>query len=336
MDQLVDKVLAGDKRAIARAISAVEDGRPGRTDLLKELFSHTGNALIVGITGAPGAGKSTLVDRLAAYYRAKDELVAIVAVDPSSPFTGGALLGDRIRMQSMSTDPGIFIRSMASRGNLGGLARATVDAVAILDAAGYNKVIVETVGVGQDEIDIVKTADVTAVVLVPGMGDGVQAIKAGIMEIGDVFVINKADREGVLRTERELELLLSIGERPDGWVPPIVKTVATEDSGIEQLANAVQNYAEFAASQASQSGRCYGRRAAAAEQRILDILRDRLVDAALEKSQGNHDLKAMAQSVAERRRDPYSVVDEIVARLGLTSDNPGSGEKQTPQPDKNR
>jgi len=168
------------------------------------------------------------------------------------------------------------------------------------------------------------------------MGDGVQAIKAGIMEIGDVFVINKADREGVLRTERELELLLSIGERPDGWVPPIVKTVATEDSGIEQLANAVQNYAEFAASQASQSGRSNGRRAAAAEQRILDILRDRLVDAALEKSQGNHDLKAMAQSVAERRRDPYSVVDEIVARLGLTSDNPGSGEKQTPQPDKNR
>ena len=311
----MDKVLAGDKRAIARAISAVEDGTPGRTELLKELFSHTGKALIVGITGAPGAGKSTLVDRLAAWYRAKDERVAIVAVDPSSPFTGGALLGDRIRMQSMSTDPGIFIRSMASRGNLGGLARATVDAVAILDAAGYNKVIVETVGVGQDEIDIVKTADVTAVVLVPGMGDGVQAIKAGIMEIGDVFVINKADREGVLRTERELELLLSIGERPDGWVPPIVKTVATEDSGIEQLASAVQKYAEFAA---SQSERTNGRRAAAAEQRILDILRDRLVYAALEKSEGNYDLKAMAQSVAERRRDPYSVVDEIVARLGLS------------------
>src|SRR5262245_426940 len=238
MDHLVDKVLAGDKRAIARAISAVEDGSPGRTDLLKQLFSHTGKALIVGITGSPGAGKSTLVDRLAAHYRAKGETVAIVAVDPSSPFTGGAILGDRIRMQSMATDPGIFIRSMAARGNSGGLARATADAVAILDAAGYNKVIVETVGVGQDEIDIVKTADVTVVVLVPGMGDDIQAIKAGIMEIGDVFVINKADREGTLRTERELESLLSISERADGWRPSVVKTIATENGGTDVLAAA--------------------------------------------------------------------------------------------------
>ncbi|MFY9608288.1 MAG: methylmalonyl Co-A mutase-associated GTPase MeaB [Blastocatellia bacterium] len=307
-------ILRGEKLAIARAISAVEDARPESTELLKEIFPHTGKALIVGVTGAPGAGKSTLVDKLAARYRADGETVGIIAVDPSSPFTGGAILGDRIRMQSMATDPGIFIRSMAARGHLGGLARATVDAVAILDAAGYDKLIIETVGVGQDEIDIVKTATVTVVVLVPGMGDDIQAIKAGIMEIGDVFAINKADREGVLRTERELESLLSISERPDGWTPLIVKTVATEDKGIDALSQAIASYAEFVGS-SSQSSE--NRRAAVAEHRIIELLRDRLLRAALENSVSQTELRAMAESVADRRRDPYSVVDEIMARLGL-------------------
>ncbi|HYP29456.1 MAG TPA: methylmalonyl Co-A mutase-associated GTPase MeaB [Blastocatellia bacterium] len=310
----VEKILKGDKLSIARAITSVEDARAEGAALLKEIFPHTGKALVVGITGAPGAGKSTLVDRLAAFYRSRGERVGIIAVDPSSPFTGGAILGDRIRMQSMSMDPGIFIRSMAARGNLGGLARATVDAVAILDAGGYNKVIVETVGVGQDEVDIVKTADVTVVVLVPGMGDDIQAIKAGIMEIGDVFAINKADREGVLRTERELETLLSISERPDGWTPPIIKTVAIEDKGLGDLAGAVESYADYIS---SHKNALDSRRASVAEHRIIEMLRDRLLRAALSKSVGKDELRKMAASVAERSRDPYSVVDEIMKRLGI-------------------
>src|SRR5258707_2976281 len=226
---LVDRVSSGDAAAVARAISKIEDGTEGAASLMKQIYPLTGGGLVIGITGAPGAGKSSLVDKLALFYRKRGERVGIVAVDPSSPFSGGAILGDRIRMQALSLDKGVFIRSMATRGNLGGLARATVDAVAMLDAAVYAKIIIETVGVGQDEVEIVKTADVCVVVLVQGMGDDVQAMKAGIMEIGDIFAINKADREGVLRTEKEVEALLSLVMREDGWQPPIVKTVAIEN-----------------------------------------------------------------------------------------------------------
>src|SRR5258708_6183384 len=237
---LIDRLTAGEHNAIARAISKVEDGSADSTELMQQVFPFTGRALIIGITGSPGGGKSCMVDKLAGLYRKRGERVGIIAVDPSSPFSGGAILGDRIRMQTLALDKGVFIRSMATRGNLGGLARSTIEAAAILDAAGYEKIIIETVGVGQDEIEIAKTADVCVVVLVPGMGDDVQAMKAGIMEIGDVLVINKADRDGVLRTEKELEALLSLSTRVDEWQPPIVKTVAIENKGIQELALAIE------------------------------------------------------------------------------------------------
>jgi LAO/AO transport system kinase len=309
---LTERLLAGDVRAVARAISKVEDGSPEAAELMKSVFPRTGRATVVGITGAPGAGKSSLVDKLALLYRQAKERVGIVAVDPSSPFSGGAILGDRIRMQTLGLDSGVFIRSMATRGNLGGLARATADAVAILDAAGYAKIIVETVGVGQDEVEIVKTADVSVVVLVPGMGDDIQAIKAGIMEIGDIFVINKADREGVLRTEKELEALLSLAMRPDAWQPPIVKTVATEGKGINDLAEAIERYREFhQKTEASQE-----RREAIARWRILELLRERLLARTLNSAGASESLERLSAEVAAKARDPYSAVEELLKTTG--------------------
>ena len=310
--QLLDGILQRQPRAIARAISTVESGGNSAGALMHDVFSHTGKSLIIGITGSPGAGKSTLVDRLAGYYRQKNQTVGIIAVDPSSPFSGGAILGDRIRMQALGTDPGCFIRSMATRGNLGGLARATTDAVAILDAAGFDKVIVETVGVGQDEVDIVKTADVSLVVLVPGMGDDIQTIKAGIMEIGDIFVINKADRDGVLNTERELESLLSIVERPDGWNPPIIKTIATQNQGMDEMANSIASYKEFTDTHPNNA-----RRNAIAEQRIIELLGERLLAIAIERGIGSEGISHLAEQVATKQRDPYSVVDEIIEKIGI-------------------
>ena len=282
---------------------------------MKQVFSHTGRGLVIGITGAPGVGKSSLVDKLALRYRQQDERVGIIAVDPTSPFSGGAILGDRIRMQTLGLDKGVFIRSMATRGNLGGLARATVDAIAILDAAGYAKVIVETVGVGQDEVEIVKAADVSVVVLVPGMGDDIQAIKAGIMEIGDIFVINKADRDGVFATEKELEALLTLGPREDHWQPPIVKTIATESKGIEELASAISSFRQ------SQLKSTVGldRRRAIARWRILELLGEQLLSRALDHPGASDTLNRLADEVASRRRDPYSAVEEILRVQSLES-----------------
>ncbi len=308
---IIEGVLSRDTLAIARAISLVENRDEDAPKLLKALFPHTGKALIIGVTGSPGVGKSTLVDRLALHYRGEGELIGIIAVDPSSPFSGGAILGDRIRMQALGTDPGVFIRSMATRGNLGGLAATTADVVSILDAAGFQKIIVETVGVGQDEIDIVKTADVIVVVLVPGMGDEIQTIKAGIMEIGDVFVINKADREGVERMEQGIRALLELTERTDGWHPPVVKTVATQNQGIDELARAIATYRQFRRS----PDRPDERRRQIAEYRLIELLRDRLLFIALERGLRNGELKELARQVAEKERDPYSIVEEIASRV---------------------
>lgn len=311
---LIDRVAAGEPSAVARAISRVEDSAADSSVLMKQVFPLTGRALTIGITGSPGAGKSSLVDKLAAFYRKRGERVGIIAVDPSSPFSGGAILGDRIRMQSLSLDKGVFIRSMATRGNLGGLARSTVEAVAILDAAGYEKIIVETVGVGQDEIEIAKTADVCVVVLVPGMGDDVQTMKAGIMEIGDVLVINKADREGVLRTEKELEGLLSFSPAED-WQPPIVKTVAIENRGIEELAAAIERCREFQKTAPASAAR----RQSIARWRILELLRERLVAQTLNGDAASEKLDRLAAEVAGKKRDPYSAVDELLKNVSSGS-----------------
>lgn len=305
----LEKLFAGDPRTVARAITLVENGGENAAALMKAVFPKTGKTTVVGITGSPGAGKSSLVDKLALYYKDKGETIGIVCIDPSSPFSGGAILGDRIRMATLGMEKGVFIRSMATRGNLGGLSRATVDAVAILDAAGFDKVIVETVGVGQDEVEIVKAADVSVVVLVPGMGDDIQAIKAGIMEIGDVFVINKADREGVLRTQKELEALLSLAHRPDMWNPPIIKTIATENKGIEDLSTAIVSYLEFQASDEHTNERKH----AIAKWRLTELLRERLLSDLLDRNGSREKLDTLAQEISAKRTDPYSAVEAILS-----------------------
>lgn len=306
--ELLENLFAGNPRAIARAITKVENVTKDAAEIMNAVFPKTGNALVIGITGSPGAGKSSLVDKLAMFYKNKGEKIGIIAVDPSSPFSGGAILGDRIRMSALGVDKNIFIRSMATRGNLGGLSRATVDAVSILDAADFDKVIVETVGVGQDEVEIVKTADVSIVVLVPGMGDDIQAIKAGIMEIGDVFVINKSDREGVLRTEKELEVLLSLAMRPDFWNPPIIKTVATENKGIEDLNIAINSYYEFQ----QKAEHSLERRKSIAKWRLLELIRERLLADLMNKNGASDKLDKLALEIAEKKTNPYSAIEEIL------------------------
>jgi GTPase len=312
VQELVRRIRAGELRALSRAISTVEDRTPESTELLKALFPYSGKAVLLGLTGSPGAGKSTLVDQMAREYRKQGKTIGIVAVDPTSPFSGGAILGDRIRMQSHYADAGIYIRSMATRGSLGGLASTTADVATVLDASGRDLVMIETVGVGQDEVDIVRLADVTIVVLVPGMGDDVQTIKAGIMEIADIFVINKADREGAERVEREIRAMQSLATRNDNWTPPIVKTVASEGTGIGDLLAAIERYREYL----QQSDRAQARRIENWRGRIAEMLRDALFQRVLSHYLSDGLATRYAAEVAEHKRDPYSLVEKIVDRLG--------------------
>jgi LAO/AO transport system kinase len=290
----------------------VENRTPESRELLKTLFGYSGKARIVGLTGSPGAGKSTLVDTLAAEYRKRQQTVGIIAIDPTSPFTGGAILGDRIRMQSHSGDDGTFIRSMATRGALGGLSSTTADVATVLDAAGRDVVLIETVGVGQDEVDIVRLADITIVILVPGMGDDVQSIKAGIMEIADIFVVNKADREGAERVEREVKAMQSLSMRSDNWVPPVVKTVASAGKGVRELAEAIEQYEKFLAT--SELGRA--RRIANWRNRLREMLREQVLQQVVASAFSEEAVERYATEVAAGERDPYSLIDEIILQLG--------------------
>ncbi|MGD1091705.1 MAG: methylmalonyl Co-A mutase-associated GTPase MeaB [Bryobacteraceae bacterium] len=301
-DRLAEKVLGGDVRALARAATWIENRRPEAEELLRQVFPRTGRALILGVTGAPGAGKSTLCDELTHTLRAEGKTVGVIAVDPTSPYTGGAILGDRIRMQRHHADSGVFIRSMATRGWLGGLAAATTEMTMLLDAAGYDVILVETVGVGQDEVEIARLADVTLVVFMPGAGDDVQAIKAGIMEIADVFVINKADLPGAEKLEHELKSYLSLSHRPDGWTPAVVHTVANEGKGIAETLAAARAY--------HASGLTRKRSAAIWSGRLREMLRERLLDRI-----PTEDFAAAGREIAERRRDPYSILHEWLERF---------------------
>jgi len=311
-----NKILQGDVRAAARLIRRIDDGDQRVFPELAELYHHSGRAYIVGFTGSPGVGKSTLVDRIVSKFREDGKTVGVLAVDPTSPFTGGAILGDRIRMQKHFLDEGVFIRSMATRGQFGGLTRSTADAIVVLDAMGKDVIIVETVGVGQDEVDIVHSAHTTLMVTVPGMGDDIQAIKAGLMEIGDIFVVNKADREGITKTLRELRSMLQMDDhryRNTGWMPPVIPAIATQNQGIDEIYEGILEHRRHLLE--NQKEGLKKREESRAKNQIVDLLKETLVTRALKRLGGLETLDEVVEEIVARKKDPYTVSSELVTKL---------------------
>lgn len=305
--ELVERLLEKDKRACARLITLVENDAPDAKQALKELYPHTGGAYIIGVTGPPGAGKSSLVDKLTQHYREQDKTVGVIAVDPSSPFTGGALLGDRIRMQDRATDPGVFIRSMGTRGHMGGLALSTKDVIKILDAFGKDIIIVETVGTGQDEVDIVKAADTVIVVTMPSMGDDIQAIKAGILEIGDIFVVNKADLDYADRAVMELEMMIELNSQKK-WHPPVLRTQANMGEGITELAEAIQNHREYL----EKEDLLEETRRRKVEIELLEVLNQYIVKEILEKAKKTDEFDNLVTCIVQREMDCYTAAEKLL------------------------
>ena len=306
-DDLVARLLDGDKRALSRVLSLVENGYPESREAMKALFAHTGHAHIIGMTGPTGSGKSTLVGALAREYRTRDRTIGIVAVDPTSPFSHGAVLGDRIRMQELTSDPGVFIRSMATRGALGGLASTTSDVTAVLDAAHKDIIIVETVGAGQDEVEVADTAHTTVVISVPGAGDEIQAIKAGILEIADILVVNKADQQRAELTARQLHIFLNLN-RDEGWEVPILKTVAIRDRGVVELADAIDRHRSFLET----SGRLEEARRRRARRQLLELAKEELLSRVLASAEGNGRLEELVEAIAKREVDPHTAAERLI------------------------
>jgi len=311
LQSLAGAILAGRYRALARAISMIERDAPEIDRLLASLYPATGRARIVGVTGSPGAGKSTLVASMTKFYRKQEKRVGIIAVDPTSPFTGGAILGDRIRMADLYTDRGVFIRSMATRGFLGGLAKATNDVVDLLDAAGFDIVIVETVGVGQDEVEVIRTVQTNTVVLVPGMGDDIQAIKAGIMEIGDVFVVNKADRPGADKTVTEVTMMMSLVEEHGDWIPPIVKTVASKAQGIDELDAAIETHFKYL----KESGELDRRNRERVRIRIETLLKEKFMERLIGGTVSRADYEQLLDDVLQKKNNPHDAAEGVMGRV---------------------